>query len=86
MNNTNQLNELLEKLKTERDQIKLKIHLAGQDAKDEWSKLEEKWKPFTDKVHQAEVAAENSTQDIKAAAELLGQEIKKGFENIKNSF
>lgn len=85
MSTNNELNNLLQKLKTERDQIKLKIHLAGQDAKDEWQKLEEKWKPFTDKVHEVESAAESSGEQVKAAAELLGQEIKKGFENVRKA-
>lgn len=31
-----------EKLQTLRDEVRLKIHLAGMDAKDEWNRLEQK--------------------------------------------
>jgi hypothetical protein len=33
-------NPTWEKLQTLRDEVRLKMHLAGMDAKDEWNKLE----------------------------------------------
>ena len=43
MNTTDLKNEIsrdLGKMQTLRDEVRLKLHLAGMDAKDEWNKLE----------------------------------------------
>ena len=44
----NEENDALDKafsfIKQHRDELKLKMHLAGKDAKDEWEKLEVKWR------------------------------------------
>ena len=36
------LGELRDKLRQERDELRLKIHLATMEAKEEWEELEEK--------------------------------------------
>ena len=37
------LNALWERLKTQRDELRLKAHLASAELKDEWEELEDKW-------------------------------------------
>ena len=39
----NDINEVFENLKQQRDEIRVKMHLAAADAKDEWEALEKKW-------------------------------------------
>ena len=41
-----EINSISEKLKMERDDLKLQMHLAGMEAKDLWSESEEKWQTF----------------------------------------
>jgi hypothetical protein len=48
----------VEVLKTLRDEIKVKLHLAGMDAKDQWAKLEPE-------LFKVERAAENATDASK---------------------
>ena len=47
-----------------------------------WQELERKWSKLEAKVKQLGDAAAESTGDVRAAAELLGQEIKAGFKRI----
>ncbi len=68
--------ELVEKLKQERDELAVKLHLAKMEASEEWQELEQKWSHLEGKVRQMGDAAADSTEDVRAAAGLLGQEIK----------
>ena len=52
------------------------------EASEEWQDLERKWSKLESKVKQMGGAAAESTGDIRAAAQLLGQEIKAGFKRI----
>ena len=79
---TEDVEELVEKLKQERDELGVKLHLAKMEADEEWQELERKWSKLEAKVKQLGDAAAESTGDVRAAAELLGQEIKAGFKRI----
>ena len=68
--------ELMEKLKQERDELSVKLHLARMEASDEWHELEHKWSKLEAHIKQLGGAAADSTSDVRAAAVLLGQEIK----------
>lgn len=76
------IEEMVEKLKVERDELRVKLHLAKMEASEEWQELERKWSKLEGKVQQMGDAAAESTGDVRAAAELLGQEIKAGFKRI----
>lgn len=76
------LEEMIEKLKEERDELRVKLHLAKMEAGDEWQELERKWSKLEAKVKKMGGAAAASTDDVRAAAQLLGQEIKAGFKRI----
>jgi len=51
----------VERMRALRDEIRLKIHLAGMDARDEWRKLEPK-------IEEVERAAHHLTEATRAAA------------------
>ncbi len=76
------LEVLLHRLRQERDELSVKLHLAKMEASDEWKELEHKWSKFEAKVKQAGDAAADSTGDLRAAAGLLGQEIKATLKRI----
>ena len=54
----NELNKGVDLLKTLRDEIKVKLHLAGMDARDQWAKLEPE-------LFKVERAAEQATDTSK---------------------
>ena len=77
--------DAVEKLKQERDELRVKIHLAKADAQDEWSKLEEKYENLKQLAGSAKNAANDAGGDVKAAASLLLDELKKGYAKIRES-
>jgi hypothetical protein len=44
------LNQLLQELKQRRDELRVKIHLASKDIKEDWDGLEEKMHDFSGKA------------------------------------
>ena len=72
--------QLLADLKKTRDEIRLKIHLGSKEAQEQWSVLEKKWDTFA-----AAAQLHESAKDVGAAARLLGDELKSGFESIKKA-
>ena len=63
------LNKSLESLQTLRDEIRVKLHLAGMDAKDAWDKLEPK-------LLDAEKLAEDVSESSRHALRELLEKVK----------
>ncbi|MEZ5492914.1 MAG: hypothetical protein R3F50_21770 [Gammaproteobacteria bacterium] len=76
------VDEMLNDLKQERDELRLKIKLAKMEANEEWAKLEAKLARLETKARELKSATEDSSKEIGAAAKLLGEEIRDGFKNI----
>ena len=79
------LNEFVENLKTQRDELRVKMHLAAADAKDQWEELEGKWEHFEAKAKQVSDQAAEASKDVWAAARDLGAEIKQGYDRIRKT-
>ncbi len=72
--------DMKEELEQLRDEIKLKMHLASMDAKEEWGDLEKKWDDFN-----ARAGLAQSGEEIGDALDLLGDELKRAFVRFKNA-
>lgn len=68
-----------------RDDLKVRIHLGEMDARDEWQKLEPKWWGLQRKVVAIENASAGAAQEITAAADLLIEELFKGYDRIRKA-
>ncbi len=79
------LTAMAENLKRQRDELRVQMHLAAADAKQEWEELEKKWGHFEAKARQVGAAAAGAGKDVAAAAGQLGQEIKAGYDRIRKS-
>ena len=77
------LDELIEKLKRQRDELALQIHLGKAEAKEEWEKLEKKWEQLKAQRGPLKEAMDESAKDLGAALSLLGEELKSGYQRIK---
>jgi hypothetical protein len=76
--------ELVAKLKQERDELALKVHLGSKDAAAEWEKLEAKWRELAaTKVLPMKQAAQETAAGVGAALEVAAEELKKGYERIR---
>lgn len=76
------LDELLDTLRRQRDMLKLKIHLARAEARDEWEELEKKWQHLSAKSAVARRDADDVSKNVFAAAKLVAEELRRGYERI----
>lgn len=74
--------KLIEKLKTERDEINLKLHLASMEAKEEFETAESQWNQIRQKAAEiADDTVETSDEYI-AKAKIIGEELKEAYSRI----
>ncbi|MGV7227992.1 MAG: hypothetical protein ACQ9IQ_04955 [Nitrospirales bacterium] len=79
------LKNLIDDLKQQRDEINVKLHLAKAEVRDEWDKLEPKWEEVKGKMTTVSEAAGQAAESVTAAAGLLADEIKEGYDRIKKA-
>ena len=76
--------DVLAKLKQERDELALKMHLGKKEAAAEWEKLEAKWHEIkTKKMPPMKQAAGETVGGVGLALDLAADELKKGYEKIR---
>jgi len=80
------LNELMEKLEQERDELRLKIHLAKADARDELAQLDDKMAQLKERASRVDDEAKEAMGDIGDAARNLANEIREGFERVRRKW
>lgn len=76
------LDDLLQQLKTERDEARVRLNLARAEARDEWEALEKKWEHLRARVAAAGREAGESGDDVGAAARLLAEELSKAYRRV----
>ncbi len=74
--------ELRAELATQRDEIRVRLHLAGAEAKDAWEDVEKQWHHLEAKSAQIGAEAKDAGGDIAAAGKLLADEIKEGYKRL----
>ncbi len=78
---------MIEELKQKRDEVRVQIHLASKELKDEWEDLEEKMEDFSRKAKQFVDDAElkKTGAGIGDALSQVGSELKRGYERIRDA-
>ena len=79
--------DLLEELKQKRDELRVQMHLASKEIKEEWDELEDKMEEFSGKAKQfADDAKLRETgSGLGDALGKLGHELKLGYERIRDT-
>lgn len=77
-----EFDKLVEKLKSERDNLNLKAHLASMDAKDELKEAEEKWNQVKEKAAEIADDAVETSEEYIAKAKIIGEELKEIYKRI----
>jgi SMC interacting uncharacterized protein involved in chromosome segregation len=80
------IRSLLERLETERDELKVQVGLAKLEAKEEWQEVQEKLDRLRGRMKVLGEEADDAGGDVGAALEMLGGEIKEGFNRIRKLF
>lgn len=78
-----ELKQLGERLRVQRDELRLQAHLFKLDLKDDWARAEKKWEQFSQKLHQVAHEGAETGRELGAAAIVIGEEIRAGYERIR---
>lgn len=87
MNDTRErIEEMLDDLRQQRDEMRVKLNLAKLEVSEEWEKLESKLVKLEAKAKELGGATADASKDVGAAARLLAEEIYDGFKKIARHF
>jgi len=76
---------LVKSLKTERDELRVQMHLLKAEAKDEWEEVEGHWVQLEGKLKKVGEGASESGEEIAAAGKQLAEEIGNAYQRIRKS-
>jgi hypothetical protein len=79
------LEELADSLKTERDELHVRLHLFKAEARDEWEEIEGKWRHLEPKLKQFRESAVESGGEVGAAASQLAEEIGQSYRRMRDA-
>ncbi len=79
------LEQLMSQLQQERDELKLQMHLAEMDAKDEYDRLSRKCDELSDQYEPVKDAVEETAENIFSALGLAAEELKQGFHRVRKA-
>lgn len=79
-----ELEELIEALRQQRDELRVQMHLAKAEAREEWEALEKRWETLEARLPKLRKAAEDSAKDIASGLELVADEIGKAYQRLRD--
>jgi len=74
--------KLVDKLKAQRDALKLKMHLGSMEAKAEFEEAEKKWRKVKIKASEISDDAVETSEEYISKAKVVGQELKEAYSRI----
>ena len=78
-----QITKTVEQLKQQRDELRVKLHLAKAEAKDEWARLEQQWEEIRPKLEAAREEAGKTVESVGSALSLAVEELKKSYDRLR---
>jgi DNA repair exonuclease SbcCD ATPase subunit len=78
-----EIEDLWERLKTERDDMRVQAHLARAEFRDEWEKLEKKWQKAEQEFERLQDQAVETTAEMQRSAKVVMEEIGNAYERIR---
>ncbi len=79
------LEQLIGRLRQERDELRVRAHLLGAELRDEWDEVERKWEHLEPKLERLRESARESSGDIGAATAQLGEEIAHAYRRLRDA-
>ena len=76
--------EVWEKLKTERDELRVQAHLASAEIKDEIEEVEKAWHEVEKKMREFKEDAVETSAEIRASTKVVLEEIGSAYQRIKS--
>jgi hypothetical protein len=78
-----ELHALMDDVQRQRDELRLQLHLAKAEAKQEWERLEVKWEQARGKMEVVGREAGKAAHEVGAALKLALDELRKGYERVR---
>jgi hypothetical protein len=76
--------QVMEKLRRERDELRVQLHLGKAEFKDEWEALERKWEHLESRVAGAAEEARDASREVGAAFGVLAEELGEAYRRIRS--
>ena len=77
-----EFDSLLEKLKSQRDEIMLKLHLASMEAKEEFEEADKHWDTLKNKAAEIADDSKETSEEYITKAKIVGEELKEAYSRI----
>ena len=77
------IDDFWEKLKAQRDEMRVQAHLARAEFRDEWEELEEKWQQAERKLERIQDQAVETTAEMQSSARVIMEEIGSAYDRIR---
>ncbi|HEX5409161.1 MAG TPA: hypothetical protein VFW89_05260 [Gemmatimonadaceae bacterium] len=77
--------QLLDDLERQRDELRVRMHLARAEGREELAKLDEKLDELRVRAGRVRNEAQQAAGDISDAAKVLASEIREGFDRIRDA-
>lgn len=78
-----ELKEAFDKVKQERDELKVKLKLTQYEVSDKWDAAEGKWQTFKDKNAVIAKSVGKAGDDVATGFKALGKELKNAYKDIR---
>ena len=78
-----ELHTLIEDVKRQRDEVRVRLHLARAEAKDEWDRLEAKFEHVRGKLQVVGREAGKAAEDVGSALRLAVEELQRGYQRVR---
>ena len=79
------MDKLVSELKTQRDELNVRMHLAKAEIRDEWEDAERKWEHLESRLEHVGQEAKESAEEVGAALSQLGEELGEAYKRIRKS-
>jgi len=78
------LEKLWQKIKTQRDELRVQGHLAKAEFEDEWQELELKWEAAEKNLKHLQGEAKETTEEWRKSAKVVMEEISTAYDRIRS--
>jgi len=75
--------QVMDKLRQERDELRLQMRLGKAEFKEEWEALERKWEHLEGKMADVKSEARESSREVGAAFGILADELGEAYRRIR---
>ncbi len=74
----------VDQLRALRDELHVQLHLAGQDLRDQWDRLERGWNHVEGRMKQVGEVSDDVGTEVRETLHVLADQLRGGYERIKS--